>query len=929
MSRIGRLYATPLFGPEGKSVVYNAMQVFGPFRIGPLKDLYELDQNGDGTFGRFTGWYEQSNIDNYINVREHRKLWDLFRRITCVLKNRKQGDSLQDQDILENVILRVILKEGHTATECLREWEPDEMPAYDSVWGFEWYLVCHNSAGPGHTGLRAYFNEVWRDIHAENNREIGNPIMINGSKGGAQATGGDSEQAAGRRRGNDAGSIARYKTAVELANSHSVLPPDSAFNMTQESADWSKTLVDHAHLRDCLRQTINNPNFEPTITHVINTSTTNEAGEADDMETGGADQSAVDLQLIMDIAPGSWARPRWEECPVGANPGQFGDEGFIQTEIGANALPTGNVIFGSLAEGHARGYMTYSIEPHRLMGDAINSTNFLPLFSTAAGRRKDCVVPSFTILAADADGNNRVSIFESLFNHMQRGGEDIALPEPADRRLIVKLFSEHQQQWVINDPRFIPGSTESWSYLPEFADPKPPHGEIWDERMHFDAGTSLYKLVRIIDKSVVHPFRGEEIKCRMESYETALAETVFGGPVPGSEEQMVLAYTKMSDAKPCHMARLVDTVTPRGRVMFYEPKAEARTRHIKKLLNSHFAIAWDKNQPMANSIKAVIVEFGNRQRANYGDSMEFPCNSKNKEDRGWKFEDENLTGPQCFYRTQIDLMESLQGVYYHHHAVMKMRLVFRCTQKGEDRQPHMMAVGAPSSGKSWCAANELRSVPKAMILPAAHISAQRNYAAAACKDSLASGLIYYFDEANAQKLGMTYGGPGAPKVHEVAEPAVEFKQELSDRHLVSVVLTMVNGERKQTWYEVNNENVKYMNMNNDPGKMSAGMRSRFTFSFFPKEIHRADKKLLGIDIGKSSSQSNAEAQLEKTYQMLYYRQMQLEMAQYCGILMGPHMYAWETFAVRFMEFLKRDTVADTNFIQRRMQVIRALRACRP
>jgi len=612
MPKLGRLCAKPLFGPEGSTITRNATQILGPFRFGPIDKLYELDQNGEGLIGRFMGWFEGMDISDYIRIREHRKLWDFFKRITARLKNRKEHGSLQDKDILEHIIMRIILKDGHDASEVLRSWEPGGNLSYSCVWGFEFHIICNNVVADG-VGVRGQINAIWREIWAENNRDMGKPIVLGGTNG---RRGGEGEGVRNSNRSseNPATTMARYAAWVDMANAYCVSPADSIFNMSPNSGDWSKTMFDHAHLRDAILSTVD----DPALQELIMTSSAGVGEDAGgDAEMGeGTDPLALNIAGIFDITGDSSSRNGWMACPPGANPAQF-DDGFIYTSVQDNSILT----FGSLPENESSGYLTYSIEPRWIISESVNYHGFPPIFSLDRDRMKECSAPIFTNLAADQDGMNKVSIFDSVKSHVSGLKENLLLPEPVDSLPVIRVWMESRGGWAFNDRRFR-GRDPEWTDVGAILDRPVPIDEEWHERITEIPDRNAFRLLRVVDQTIRHPFRGEETKSRLDTYEITLSAD--------AGERIAIAYKGICESRPIFSANLVERTiegtdsSPERRVLVCESKSSARERTVTGWLNHIFSVAWDKGQPMANSLIATITEFEDRARSKHGDSMEFP-----------------------------------------------------------------------------------------------------------------------------------------------------------------------------------------------------------------------------------------------------------------------------------------------------------------
>ena len=88
MANWGRLPSRALFGAGAAPLICSAGRVFGPYRIGPIEDTHELDQNGDGLLGRFVSWFDPTDTSQYVRVKEQRRMWDLLRRLVTKLKQR-------------------------------------------------------------------------------------------------------------------------------------------------------------------------------------------------------------------------------------------------------------------------------------------------------------------------------------------------------------------------------------------------------------------------------------------------------------------------------------------------------------------------------------------------------------------------------------------------------------------------------------------------------------------------------------------------------------------------------------------------------------------------------------------------------------------------------------------------------------------------
>jgi len=105
-------------------------------------------------------------------------------------------------------------------------------------------------------------------------------------------------------------------------------------------------------------------------------------------------------------------------------------------------------------------------------------------------------------------------------------------------------------------------------------------------------------------------------------------------------------------------------------------------------------------------------------------------------------------------------------------------------------------------------------------------------------------------------------------------------------------------------FKTSNENVQVHCMNSY-FDLAPAMMSRFVPMFF-HQLKRVDKDLSAVVTGGATEDDDAlKSSIQEALQYLHYRQMQLDMLQFVGIVREPCMVGWNTFKVRFEQVLRR------------------------
>jgi hypothetical protein len=152
----------------------------------------------------------------------------------------------------------------------------------------------------------------------------------------------------------------------------------------------------------------------------------------------------------------------------------------------------------------------------------------------------------------------------------------------------------------------------------------------------------------------------------------------------------------------------------------------------------------------------------------------------------------------------MDMAEYPMDILVNHQNFVRALLCFKGICKGDHKPPHMMWVGAMAAGKSHLANSILgKLMPPGILVTASNVSAQAFYAEAPCTETHTGQRVFYYDEADAVKLGL------GDKKNSTVKESTQYKERLTNRSTTSTVLTKdANEQRQVSNFEISNDNVQ-------------------------------------------------------------------------------------------------------------------------